>query len=128
MKRPKPPKPPTDRLGRRIPVNQMRDWDQAEDIGAQIHWLTKLRAEIKDTEPTLLAEVQVQQLNGSIEAVIRQLQLAVPYAVCPVCHGTMVAGCRICFARGWISKFRWDHIVPEESKRHATKTLPDAGK
>ena len=67
----------------------------------------------------MFAEINFTAVISDIEKAYHALKCATPYAVCTMCSGhpdTQKNGCRLCFGRGLISKFRYDR-VPEEVRK-----------
>lgn len=97
---------------------------------AQIAKLSVLSNEIMlgiQKKDVMYAEVNGDLLMCDFNNLIHHLNLAIPYAVCPVCQGhkeaQVNAHCRMCFGRGMVSKLRWDRTVPEEIKQIRKKGI-----
>jgi hypothetical protein len=77
-----------------------------------------------DNDP-LFRECQLQDMLHACDQLHQQLKLALPYAVCPYCHGVNSKSCQPCKGRGAVSEFRWQHCVPEEIKALRKKAIAD---
>jgi hypothetical protein len=116
-------KPPeiieTDKEGYPIPESAMEIWNTRDELKEELQFLSRLRiwaTDMQGTKDLLFAEVNFSGLKLDIEAVIRTLKGAVPYAVCSACQGQAPKTCTFCKGRGMISKFRYDSFTPHEMK------------
>lgn len=56
-------------------------------------------------------------LITSLDKAYVNIELAVPYAVCPVCQGRLLDTCGTCQGRGFVSEFFYKHAYDSDSRR-----------
>lgn len=125
--------PPTieiDATGWPIPVALTPLWKRGEDIDSILHYLSKLKSGLRaaqESQDMLWAEVNFSSVLSDLEKAWTSIQCAKPYAVCTQCQGhpevQPKGQCPLCKGRGFISKFRWEILVPEEIKAMRKKGL-----
>lgn len=127
---PAPKKEYIDRIGRSIPLKIRPLWDRTQEAQDHLTNISRLRALIKkvaeDGDP-LYAEVNHQAVQADLDRAYTSLKTAIPYTVCPTCQACRMTGCKMCRERGFVSQFRWDTIVPKETKDLILKTINNPG-
>lgn len=112
-----------DSLGVEIPKGAIKSWSRIPEVKDLLDGLSDVVGALKKAqreEDILYAEINFSATIGDIEKSYYSLKCALPYTVCTQCQGhpeTQKLGCRLCFGRGLISKFRYDQLVPEEIKK-----------
>lgn len=108
-----------DKTGTVIPPAILPEWERAEEWTGRIRQLSAIKCAVddglRDKDP-LLSEVTNLTVANLIN-VGTDLKCILPYAVCWTCAGHKPARCVVCKGRGFVSKFRWDSICPEEIKQ-----------
>jgi hypothetical protein len=97
-------------------------WYRRQEIKNLIKTLTDIKKTIQSqlqVKDLMYAEFQAvaKRFFISIDNAIADLELAVPYAVCPKCHGKINLKCDFCLGRGLLSKHRWETEVPDSLKK-----------
>ena len=101
-------------------------WDRRSEVESLLAGLSAICRQInvaRGSEESgreadlLFAECNFNALEADFDRITTNLQLALPYAVCPSCQGQTVDKCRMCSGRGIISKFKFDTQVPAELKK-----------
>jgi len=116
-----------DALGKTIPVGILKFWMRTGEALEHVHTVENLIGQLRQyqrDEDAMYGEVNFTGLMGDLERAHATLQTAVPYIVCPSCQGhpeTQKNGCRMCIGRGLISKFRYQTVVPAETKKIVEK-------
>jgi hypothetical protein len=113
------PKGPVDCIGREIPENVRPLWDQASALRVHIAAISRMRGEIRraqEEQSAAFAEVQLNLVHAELNNLYTHMTVIEPYAVCPTCQGRITTGCRTCYARGYISEFRWKTAIPQQTK------------
>jgi len=114
---------PVDKIGFPIPDGILNDWNRAAEMA---QYLTSRASQIKIAleEGLNKEDVIFGELNNGSLAAIKNLYGEVkridPHAVCTACDGHPKK-CRTCQNKGFISKFLWDTVVPEETKQSRMK-------
>jgi hypothetical protein len=112
-----------DALGYPIPKKVQKFWERQGEIISETKQLSAIINAFKghqQAKDILYAEINFSGLLADLEKAWHNMRLAIPYAVCTVCAGhpeTQSNGCRFCFGKGLISKFRYDTCAPKESKQ-----------
>jgi hypothetical protein len=111
-----------DKLGRTIPVAMVQFWQRAPEVLDLMEdtklIINRLKQVAADHDP-MYAEINTMGVVAELERAMDGIKTAVPYAVCTLCQGhpeTQLKGCRMCYGRGLISKFRYDTLVTRETK------------
>jgi hypothetical protein len=115
-----------DEIGRPIPESVLEDWNRAETFAETIALVSRVKTVL---EKLLNGEdiIAHELTNGTISEVKHiyfQLKQVLPHSICPTCNGG--AGkkkCTLCGKRGFISKYRWDNVVPKETKAIIEKSI-----
>lgn len=108
-----------DKVGWPIPEPILPLWNRSGEAKKLIsavsdvkHALTKA----KEVSDPLFAEIHFYSVIAHLDNALLSLKTAMPYAVCPTCKGKLTTTCVLCKGRGFISKFKWDTVVPQEQK------------
>jgi hypothetical protein len=113
-----------DKTGYAIPDSIYPDWQRAETFQAIITDLHRVKLAVEKALDD--ADLAFREITNSTVADMKNawgdLQRVLPYAVCPTCAGHNRAGCMTCKKRGYLSKFAYEHWIPEE-----LRTLREAG-
>jgi len=117
-----PPKPEVDRTGRTIPQDLLPLWKRREVIQEFQTMLADIREAVRrgdEEKDALYANLNFQSALAHLQQAASDLDATKPYAVCPYCQGEELtrSHCRVCRTAGFVSKFQWNTIVPEEMKR-----------
>jgi hypothetical protein len=123
---------PVDCTGCVIPKEIRGTWEEADSVGMELEnsvmsAKSALTAAQKDND-ILFAEVNFSAAIGDLEKAWKAVQAVSPYAVCPTCNGfpsLQPKGCGMCKGRGFISKFRWDTVVPADLKKIRKKSAAE---
>lgn len=111
-----------DCLGREIPKKVIQYWQRTPEIRGLMDQVSAIMGVLKEAqknEDIMFGELAINGTLADLEKAWVSIRCALPYAVCTQCQGhpeTQKAGCRLCLGRGLISKFRWDALVPAETK------------
>jgi hypothetical protein len=108
-----------DQVGHEIPTPAMPTWERRDEVKDHLYHLSKLRSwakELQKTSDPFFSEVNLQELYTSFCNAYRNLKQAVPYSICGVCQGQAPKTCTLCHGRGMISKFSYEHHLPELTK------------
>lgn len=111
-----------DKIGFEIPAHLVALWQSADEIGREI--CRDVQTIYQGLEKRLaagdlvLAEITPQKTVIDLKYIWRCLQQVIPWAVCPYDLGDEEkrAGCPACYGKGYLSKFRWDRVVPKDKK------------
>jgi len=116
-----------DCLGREIPKKVIQYWQRTPEIRSLMDKVSEIIGILKEAqknEDIMFSEVSINGTIADLDKAFVSIQCGVPYAVCTQCQGhpeTQKSGCRLCLGRGLISKFRWDSLVPVETKTMLAK-------
>lgn len=108
-----------DETGIDVPVEVRDLWRREDEPRQLLNWISSIRtklASVMENGDSLFAEVDLTDDLSKLDLVFADIKRAVPYAVCPTCQGKMAKGCLLCKGRGFLSKYSWDHLVPQEMK------------
>lgn len=108
-----------DKTGYAIPKSCLELWNRGREVHAMLSDLSAIKGNLRkaqDEKDVLFAEVNFSSALSDLDRAWKEIQSALPYAVCPTCQGKVRESCRLCGGRGFISKFRWDTVVPRETK------------
>jgi excinuclease UvrABC ATPase subunit len=125
----------TDYTGFVIPKEIRGAWEEAGATAMSLDdKVGSARAELiqanKD-KSILFSEVNFSAAIGDLEKAMHAIRVVEPYAVCPTCNGYPNLNekpCVMCKGRGFISKFRWDATVPDETKKLRKKLAKQEAK
>lgn len=118
---------PQDELGREIPIKVQKFWERQPEVMSMLESIGSVISQMKDAQKEkdeMYGEVPINGVIADLEKAYAAVQCAIPFAVCPTCQGhpeTQKAGCRMCYGKGGISKFRYKTIVPEETRKMLEK-------
>ena len=117
-----------DAKGTPIPKAVQKYWNRAPEVRELMASISEIVKQIKkahSSQDLMFAEISCNTVVDDLERAYTAIKCSLPYVVCALCQGhpeTQKAGCRMCFGRGLIGKFRYDR-VPVEIKK-----LKEAGK
>lgn len=109
-----------DSVGRKIPEQIVNYWERRDEVNAILTEISRLKTLIesaKRSDDMLWREVTGQDAVNALVRAYDEVKLALPYAVCPYCHGLTLNECQHCRGKGWMSRFAWKTFVPEEMKQ-----------
>ena len=129
-----------DETGVVVPKETIANWNEACGMDAEGIDIDGLQTPRSFSPATLLSMLQfvsasIKKAQGNIRqfpafklinfssttAALSQacadLELAVPYAVCPSCNGKKPKTCEPCRGRGYVSEFYWKNAIPEETRK-----------
>jgi ParB-like chromosome segregation protein Spo0J len=114
-------KPPNcDALGHEIPDAIRAEWNRADEFArTTITALTKIKTEIErglESHDVIFAEVMAP-ITATIADVRTQVGTIKPYTLCPRCRALQRERCKLCGKRGWISRWRFEHALPEAERK-----------
>lgn len=119
-----PPKAEYDRTGFIIPAPSpaLETWHRVDEIQEMLSALVRIKSAVgqatdKGSTDKAFSEVNHTSFIADISSAYSLLKVALPYAVCPTCHGRVLSECKTCGDRGMVSEFYWKHKVPEETKQ-----------
>jgi hypothetical protein len=103
----------------------MELWSRGDEVKEILSAISKarcaLRAAVGKEDPLFFPS----NVNGALinlNAAYSQMQVSLPYAVCPTCQGRARDTCGSCKTRGFVSKLHFDTCVPEELKAIRVKS------
>lgn len=100
-----------DKTGLPIPAKRLELWNRRQEVQDMLTALSRIKCTIENAheqKDVLFAEVNRSGVRADLVNAYNQVELALPYAVCPSCQGHVAGGtCRLCDSRGLISEFRW---------------------
>lgn len=122
-----PPIPPRktaklkDRTGVAVPVEILQDWKDALINGhgllSMLSSLIAYVAELENREVKSMSRFDFKRAWSLISSLQSEVNLVIPYAVCPSCNGVNAPQSCWCKGQGYLSKFHWQTCVTEETKR-----------
>jgi hypothetical protein len=108
-----------DALGFPIPEPARPYWNRADEVKAILNQLSRLKTwaeEMNDRKDPLYVEVNLNFIRVELSNIRQNLKGALPYVVCTLCQGEQPETCVLCRGRGVISKFRYEHALPQEDR------------
>lgn len=120
------PEPVRDRIGREIPEPLVGLWNRAQEVQDGLTALSRVKCALEraqEEEDPLYSEVNHSATLAALDQAYSGLKVALPFTVCPTCQGKVSKTCRLCKGRGLISEFRWDRVVPKETKNLILKSI-----
>ena len=109
-----------DKVGQPIQSSYLADWHRAEAVArelvSQLSGVRRALAGGIGDGDKIYGEVS-NTILADLGNVLAQVKSIMPHAVCPSCRKRRRHECDLCGQRGFISKFRWDTAVPEETKQ-----------
>lgn len=118
-----------DQTGYKIPSGIVALWDSALELQGHISNLGAALNALKKAEKendVRFAECNFNSTRAELNNAITDFELVIPFAICPTCSGDLMAKCKTCKERGYVSKFFWDSCVPEETKQVREQALAQA--
>lgn len=124
-----PPKPiiELDSTGFAIPEKLVAFWNRREEVRKTLHSLSLVRSTLRKAqeEDDLLyrpvtgigREQTWQSVITALDRAFANIELAVPYAVCPVCQGRLLKQCTTCQERGFVSEFFYNNVFASDARR-----------
>ncbi len=106
-----------DGTGYAIPDEILDLWNRQSEIKELLVEISKARSAMRaamDSKDPLFWPSNVSGAFVNLSAAYNTIQVSMPYAVCPTCQGRARDTCTLCKGRGFISKFLFDTVVPEE--------------
>lgn len=114
-------KEPLDKTSHPIPALIRDDWFRAEEVGRDLmQAISEVKVRIEKgiaDEDVIFNEIKKSQPVTELKSIYGIVSNIVPYSVCTSCQGHSRSKCSFCRGRGFISKFLFDHAVPEETKK-----------
>lgn len=111
-----------DKTGFAIPDSVLEAWNRASEVAEFIASRVS-QAKIAVEQGLKSEDVIFKELtNGTLAAlknIYGDVKRIEPHAVCTLCSGHPKK-CKLCHDKGFISKFLWDTVVTEETKRTRT--------
>lgn len=117
-----------DETGWPVPDNLEKLFDRIPEVREKLTNLSSLRGmlrRVKDNRDVLWRSVNLDSVMMQVDQLFADIKEAIPYAVCPYCQGRAdtVTHCANCKQRGVVSKFFWEHAIPEELKAVRQKSV-----
>lgn len=115
-----------DEIGRAIPDAMLAIFERGHEVEQLIALIRRVKTELtkaeKENDP-LYRHMTFQRALMPLDKIAQELKETVPYALCPDCHGKNPDDCTTCKHTGFVGKFTWDHLTPEEKKTLILKTV-----
>lgn len=108
-----------DETGYAIPDAILPLWNRRGEVSEVQKAIARAKLMVKEAHAKpdpLWQPVNMQAVEIALQNAKRDLDLAIPYAVCCTCQGRAKESCASCKGRGFISKHHFDVCVPEELK------------
>lgn len=105
-----------DSIGREVPERCLTLWQRRGEPREMQNGVSKYRCALKkaqDDKDPLYSAMNFSHAIAHLDQAFEAMKAAIPYAVCPYCHGS---GCRMCHDTGLVSKYHWDHACAKEFK------------
>jgi len=112
-----------DKEGVVIPRNARDFWGRAQEVQDILTTISRICSALKKAKAdkdNLFLESDLDRANSDLGNAYTNISASKPYAVCPTCGGK---GCKTCFSRGVVGKFRWDRQIPDETKQAHLKEI-----
>ena len=124
-----------DATGLMLPKEIRGIWQEGMEVADSLtNNVASAKGELSEAQKSkdiLFTEINFSAAIGDLERVFQAVQAVRPYSVCPTCNGypeLQEKGCAMCKSRGFISKFRWDSVVPDELKKLRKQMVKDQAK
>jgi len=108
-----------DKTGYRIPTKLIDLWNRSPEVQEMLSALSRIKGKLQTAQEENDILFRGFNFSGSISYISQAfigIQVAMPYAVCTACQGQVASSCVLCKGKGFISKFHFDTVVPEEIK------------
>lgn len=116
-----------DKIGRVIPAKVLATWQRAAETAAELMRMSSaVKCAFKNAEAEsdmVFCEVSLQSVQTAMGSVYLNCKLLQPHCVCPTCQGLNPDKCTLCKGRGFISEFRWDRQVSEQTRNIVLKSI-----
>jgi hypothetical protein len=106
-----------DAMGYPIPEKIQVNWERSFEVQSVIDLVEQLEQILQHAQASKDAiwhEVVFQSAFSDLSRVMQNVSTAKPYVVCTSCQGQLADTCTLCGGKGFISKFRWENVVPLE--------------
>lgn len=129
-RKPKPePEPEDEKLrdetGLEVPEETLSNWLRAKEYLRETltqvfkaYKSLRMKQELGDV---IYAEIDFNGDISNLRSTHSDLARVLPYAVCHTCNGKTPKDCPTCKSRGYVSKFFWETLVPEEIRKMRPK-------
>jgi hypothetical protein len=115
-----------DATGYAIPPHLIPLWNRAGEVFEIQKIIARAKHLVKaahaDEEDRLWSGASMQGIAHQLHSAQRDLDGAIPYAVCATCQGHSRDECLHCKGKGFLSKHLFDRTVPEELKAIRAKS------
>ena len=118
----------SDAMGYPVPDKVMDYWSRSFEVQSVIEMVEDLERVIdlaESSKDVLWHEAVFQTARADLSRVRQNIETAKPYAVCTNCQGQLPETCTLCGGKGFISKFRFDTLVPEEIREMRKKACAE---
>jgi len=108
-----------DKTGHPIPAEVLTDWQRAEAIAAgAMRELSDLKCAVAKAlgDKNVVFAAVNNALIADLSNAYSGFKLVMPFAVCSTCQGRNRSMCVLCKRRGYLDRFSWDSLVPQEVK------------
>lgn len=112
-----------DCTGWPVPPALLPHWDRIHEVDEMLEMISHIRLFLERMErdhDKMYLDVDIPYTLSFLQRAATQLRCAKPYAVCYICQGHPEtqpdSQCRFCRGKGWVSKWRYDLLVPDEVK------------
>jgi len=114
----------SDAMGYPVPDKVIDFWSRSFEVQSVLEMVEDLERVIdlaESSKDVLWHEAVFQTAKADLSRVRQNIETAKPYAVCTNCQGQLPESCTLCGGKGFISKFRFDTLVPEEIREMRKK-------
>lgn len=120
-----------DCTGAPIPYDALALWLRQSEVRDVLSMLGAVIQRLVDAQrandPAWLGP-NLQAVIMQLRLIRSELELAVPYAVCPVCYGsTITKRCPTCQGKGFINHEQWLRVHPGKTGGGTTASVPGTG-
>lgn len=108
--------PVLDKTGYPVPDRALALWNRSKEVMAELQKLSSIKSVLKTVQEgndLLWSTVNFSAALADLENAWSRIKEALPYAVCTSCQGQLAKSCLLCKGRGVISRFKWEHVLPE---------------
>ena len=113
-----------DKTGFKIPEKILPMWQRRSEVQQMLTAVSRIRTALKtaqEQDDLLWRPVGRDQtyrnVISALDSLYLSVGLAMPYAVCPVCHGRLMDKCGTCQERGFVSEFFYKNCLDGDSKK-----------